>query len=221
VDVRFAFNAMRLSNIIASLSIVALNFVFPVPQAWSQPSGLISEGVSDVAKQSVAPLANRVTPPNGADITSGSTRLAGSVESRRGAPVIDDNSALNVSTSMSNSLKPSPIELPKDNFGGLVTDETVTLIGRDFYGYFVNAWRDFPLNDRYVVTVGERPSARYGSLVWVEYQHKHVFQTFLPAARVNVKNIGIGAATASYQIVMQADIQQLLFHDADLAPDEF
>jgi curli production assembly/transport component CsgE len=107
-----------------------------------------------------------------------------------------------------------------DALGGVVTTDTVTLAGQDFYTWFAQAWSAIPLSDRYVVSVHERPSARYGSLVWVEYGQRRVFQAFLPIARANVKPVADGAAQIAFQNVMQADLTRLLFRDADMASDE-
>jgi curli production assembly/transport component CsgE len=107
-----------------------------------------------------------------------------------------------------------------DELGGVVTTDTVTLAGQDFYTWFAQAWSTIPLSERYIVSVHERPSARYGSLVWVEYNQRRVFQAFLPIARSNVKPVAEGAAQIAFQNVMQADLTRLLFRDADMATDE-
>jgi curli production assembly/transport component CsgE len=107
-----------------------------------------------------------------------------------------------------------------DALGGIVTTDTVTLVGQDFYTYFAQAWSAIPLSERYTVSVHERPSARYGSLVWVEFGQHRVFQAFLPIARANVRPVAENAATVAFQNVMQADLTRLLFRDADMASDE-
>jgi curli production assembly/transport component CsgE len=107
-----------------------------------------------------------------------------------------------------------------DALGGVVTTDTVTLAGQDFYNWFAQAWSGIPLSDRYIVSVHERPSARYGSLVWVEFGQRRVFQAFLPIARANVRPVAENAAQVAFQNVMQADLTRLLFRDADMATDE-
>ncbi|VXB03263.1 Curli assembly protein CsgE [Burkholderia sp. 8Y] len=107
-----------------------------------------------------------------------------------------------------------------DALGGVVTTDTVTLAGQDFYNWFAQAWSAIPLSERYIVSVHERPSARYGSLVWVEFGQRRVFQAFLPIARANVRPVAEGAAQVAFQNVMQADLTRLLFRDADMANDE-
>lgn len=107
-----------------------------------------------------------------------------------------------------------------DALGGVVTTDTVTLAGQDFYTWFAQAWGAIPLSERYIVSVHERPSARYGSLVWVEFGQRRVFQAFLPIARANVRPVAENAAQVAFQNVMQSDLSRLLFRDADMANDE-
>jgi curli production assembly/transport component CsgE len=107
-----------------------------------------------------------------------------------------------------------------EEIGGIVTDNAITLVGQDFYAAFAQAWIQMPMSERYMVSIHERPSARYGSLVWVEYEQRRVFEAFLPIARANVRPVAEGAAASALQTVMQADIARLLFHDADLGSDE-
>ena len=107
-----------------------------------------------------------------------------------------------------------------DALGGIVTSDTITLVGQDFYTVFSQAWSAIPLSERYIVSVHERPSARYGSLVWVEFRQRRVFQAFLPIARANVRPIAENAASIAFQNVVQADLTRLLFHEADMASDE-
>ncbi|MDB5885558.1 MAG: hypothetical protein JWR74_1729 [Polaromonas sp.] len=116
------------------------------------------------------------------------------------------------------SLSPAP--LASDLHAGVVVNQTITLIGQDFYLNFVAAWRDKPLSERYTLSVHERPSARLGSQVWVEYGNRRVFQTFLPPARARAKDAGLDAVEVAYQNIVDADVLNLLFRDPDLGPDE-
>jgi curli production assembly/transport component CsgE len=107
-----------------------------------------------------------------------------------------------------------------DAVRGIVTNEVITLVGQDFYNSFVSAWRDVPLSDRYNVSIYERPSARWGSLVWVEFEHRRLFEAFLPPTRTGVRSVGERAAKTTYENLVQADLDRLLFKDQDLASDE-
>ena len=105
-------------------------------------------------------------------------------------------------------------------YDGVVVNQTITLVGHEFYQAFVAAWRDKPLSERYALTIGERPSARLGSQVWVEFSRRRIYQAVLPPARARVAAIGEAAAEIAYQSVVQAEVQRLLFRDPDLGADE-
>lgn len=109
-----------------------------------------------------------------------------------------------------------------DPYAGVVLDSTVTFIGQEFYRDFVSLWREQPRSERYSLTVIERPSARWGSLVYVEYMQRRLFTAFLsPGRRDQIRGTAHGAVQAVYQNVVDADIQRLLFKDPDLGPEEF
>lgn len=105
-------------------------------------------------------------------------------------------------------------------YAGVVLDQTVTVVGHDFYQYFAALWRDKETSERYAISVHERPSARLGSQLWIEYAQRRVFQIVLQATRANVKEIGREAADIAFQNVMDIEVQRLMSHDRDLAADE-
>lgn len=107
-----------------------------------------------------------------------------------------------------------------DSDGGVVTNQTISVAGHDFCDYFIAAWRDKQGSESYTLAIREHPSARLGSEVWIEFAHRRVFLTRLPPARAAIKALGEEAAEATYQAVLQADLNRKLVNDADLAPDE-
>lgn len=109
----------------------------------------------------------------------------------------------------------------EEAYGGVVVGQTVTVAGQDFYQYFVALWRDKPSNEKYSITVRERPSARLGNLVWVEYERQTLFQTLLPVSRSQIKPVSEQAVEIAWQRMIELDIERRLFSDADLAKDEF
>jgi curli production assembly/transport component CsgE len=110
---------------------------------------------------------------------------------------------------------------PADPYSGVVVNDTVTFIGQEFYSVFVSHWREEPNVERFSVTIRERPSARWGSLVSVEYLHREVFRAFLsPGRRDFVRLAGRDAARVVYENVVDTEVQRLLFRDPDLAQDE-
>lgn len=110
--------------------------------------------------------------------------------------------------------------LPEEPYGGMVVNQTITFIGRAFYDYFVAAWQEIPMTERYMLSIQEWPSARWGSRIRVEYAQRPVFQAFLPPARANIKAISELAVEIAYHKTVDTEIQRLLFRDPDLGWDE-
>lgn len=108
----------------------------------------------------------------------------------------------------------------KEFYTGVVTNQTVTVAGYDFYQHFVAAWRERDMAERFALSVYERPSARSGTQVWVEYAQRRIFQAFLPTSRPSIKAVSEQAATVAYQKIVDAEVERLLVRDADIGPDE-
>ncbi len=108
----------------------------------------------------------------------------------------------------------------RESYGGIVINQTVTVGGQEFYRQFIALWRDKPLAERYAISVHERPSARWGSQVWVEFAQRRMFQAALPSARWAIGPLSERAAETAYQNVVDTDVQRLLFHNDDLGRDE-
>lgn len=109
----------------------------------------------------------------------------------------------------------------QDPYVGVVFDGTVTFVGQEFFRAFVATWRDQPVTQRYSISIYERPSARWGSLVWIEYLHRRVYSAFLsPGRRDHVRLAGTEAARIAFDNIVQTDMDRLMFKDPDLAPDE-
>jgi len=104
---------------------------------------------------------------------------------------------------------------------GIVTSQMVTVAGHEFANHFIAEWRDKPGSERYTLALRERPSARWGSLVWGESGQQRVFQLQLPPARAGLKALAESAAGNAYQTILDIERQRRLVSDADLAPDEF
>lgn len=110
--------------------------------------------------------------------------------------------------------------IPEEPYGGIVVNQTITVIGQSFYDYFVAAWREFPLTDRYAISIHEWPSARWGSRIRVEYAQRPVYQAFLHPARANIKATATQAAEITYRNTVDTEVQRLFFRDPDLGVDE-
>lgn len=109
---------------------------------------------------------------------------------------------------------------PEPDGWGIVTTQPITVAGHEFCRYFIAEWLDQPGSDRYTIAVRERPSARWGTQVWVEYGQRRVLQVQLPPARNELKALGEHAAGAAWQSILDIERQRTRLRDADLAPDE-
>lgn len=103
--------------------------------------------------------------------------------------------------------------------GGIVINLTTTGFGRQFYERFVSLWQDNPLNEQYAIAIRERASARYGSQIFVEYEQRRVFQTFLSPNSNAIRTVSENAVAVVFENIMATDVQKM-FRDADLAVDE-
>lgn len=107
------------------------------------------------------------------------------------------------------------------DYGGVIVDQTITVIGQEFYKNFAMLWHEKANTERYVLAIRERPSARQGSQIFIEMGQRRIFQAQLPTSRANVQALSEQAANAAYDNVVDADLQKLLLRDPDLAADEF
>lgn len=115
-----------------------------------------------------------------------------------------------------------PLETPDlpEKLDGVVLDRTMTRIGQEFYQAFVRTWRDLGEVDSIGLAVYERPSARWGSLIWVENRSARVFQIFLHPGRLRTREAGEYAAGQVFQRIGQLEVERTLFKDPDLGPEE-
>jgi curli production assembly/transport component CsgE len=132
----------------------------------------------------------------------------------------ETNASTTADPALESSVKNVDRSLDIDIDGGVVINQTITVAGQDFYHFFVSAWRDLENSEHYNLAVRERPSARLGSEVTIEFKQRRVFHAYLPPARASIKPASIAAATTAYQAVVQADLERQLIRDPDLGRDE-
>lgn len=110
---------------------------------------------------------------------------------------------------------------PRSGVDGVVTVQTITTAGHDFSQHFLAAWRDMEGSDYYTLAIRERPSARFGSEVWIDSAQRPLLQLRLPPARAALPDVAADAARQVWDKLQHTQAQQTLLRDADLAPDEF
>ena len=107
-----------------------------------------------------------------------------------------------------------------DPLSGIVVNRTVTVLGNDFYQYFSSRWRQKDISTKYTISVHERPSARFGSEIWVQFRQKRMFHAFLPPARAATKKISWSAVEMVYQNINDSEIERIMVKSPDLGPEE-
>jgi curli production assembly/transport component CsgE len=115
----------------------------------------------------------------------------------------------------------APIQSTAPRADGVVTVQTITTAGHDFSQYFLAAWRDLEGSEQYTLALRERPSARFGSEVSIDFAQRNVLQLRLPPSRALLREMANSAANQVWSTVLRTDAERQLIRDADLAQDEF
>ncbi|TWI58647.1 curli production assembly/transport component CsgE [Pseudomonas duriflava] len=107
----------------------------------------------------------------------------------------------------------------EDDIQGLIVDNTISRFGHDFYRYFSDRLVDTtPLDFNLVVK--ERPSARWGSLIWVEHNQRLVYRQFIQPNVMELKGIAYSAADQVKDTLDKQKIENLLYDAFDMDRDE-
>nr|WP_258190207.1 curli production assembly/transport protein CsgE [Stutzerimonas azotifigens] len=102
---------------------------------------------------------------------------------------------------------------------GLVVDNTITRFGHDFHRYLSARLQDTSSMD-FDLVVRERPSARWGSLVWVEHNRNILYRRFLQPNVAQIEEIATQAADLVLEEINRAKLQSLLQDTFDMERDE-
>lgn len=108
----------------------------------------------------------------------------------------------------------------QDPLGGVVVNRTVTVLGKDFYRYFSTRWRQSDEATRYSISIHERPTARFGSEIWVLYRQQRMFHIFLPPARAATRGISEVAVQQVLDNISQRELERRTTRNPDLGPEE-
>jgi curli production assembly/transport component CsgE len=106
-----------------------------------------------------------------------------------------------------------------DEMLGFIIDDTISHIGHDIYYSFSERLRATSPMD-FNLVVRERPSARWGSLVTVEFQQRLVYRRFLPPNTVELKEEASDAADWVRGQIVKRKLEALLQDTTDLERDE-
>jgi curli production assembly/transport component CsgE len=103
-----------------------------------------------------------------------------------------------------------------------IIDRTITLFGSEFYRSFAETWRRLEGVAGKNLGLVERPSARWGSLIWIEHNNVHVYQAFLyPSRRADIPQLADNAARYVAARLTESELTKALFYDPDVGKEEF
>lgn len=90
-----------------------------------------------------------------------------------------------------------------DGLDGLVVNQTVTRFGQEFYVQFVKYWNEYQIVTPANLMVHERPSARWGSAIWIEYRGRNIFQRNVGANMRDLDSLAKAAAERVFMVILQ------------------
>ncbi|KXS38246.1 MAG: curli production assembly/transport component CsgE [Halomonadaceae bacterium T82-2] len=117
----------------------------------------------------------------------------------------------------SQTLKPSE----PSPLNGLVVDRTITMVGKTFYQQFSQRRLDSVVLNNTNLVIHERPSARWGSLVWVAEGNRILYRATLPPRLSDIDQYAQAAVEQVEDLVLRRKVMQALDRNGDLADDEW
>ena len=109
----------------------------------------------------------------------------------------------------------------EDEISGFNIDQTITRTGHDFVRY-MSEYRNLNYSDStYNLTVEERPSARWGNLIWITYNNKTVFRRFISPSTNDIRKLAEEASQMIHETILQEKLREALNDHFDLGKDEF
>lgn len=102
---------------------------------------------------------------------------------------------------------------------GFVVNDTISNIGHEFYRYFSERLRDGEQLEVNLV-VHERPSARWGSLIWVELDGVILYQRFLQPNTSLLQPVAYSAADWIREAVARQSLEKMFQDHYDIEGDE-
>lgn len=102
---------------------------------------------------------------------------------------------------------------------GFITNNTVSRSGQEFYRKFCERLNDASALD-FNLAVKERPSARWGVLVWVEQDNQPLYRRFLQPNVSDMEQTAYDAADFVLQEINRRKVEAMFEDTIDLAKDE-
>lgn len=112
------------------------------------------------------------------------------------------------------------LNLDEPGMSGVLVDRTITMIGKTFYRQFSQLSMESTILSNANLSIHERPSARWGSLVWISEGTKIIFEATLSPRLSDVDQYAEAAVEQVEQMVIQRKVMDALQQNEDLADEE-
>jgi curli production assembly/transport component CsgE len=116
-------------------------------------------------------------------------------------------------------LASAPLYADEAELQGFITNNTVSRSGQEFYRKFCERLNDNSALD-FNLAVKERPSARWGILVWVEQDNQPLYRRFLQPNVSDMEQTAYDAADFVLQEINRRKVEAMFEDTIDLAKDE-
>ncbi|MBS9404256.1 hypothetical protein KG088_11495 [Halomonas sp. TRM85114] len=103
---------------------------------------------------------------------------------------------------------------------GVLIDRTVTMTGKTFFRQFGKLSLEHPVIREANLAIYERPSARWGSQIWIMLDNKVIFEATMPPRLSDIDQYVKVAIEQVEEMVIRETILQALDNDPDLADQE-
>lgn len=104
---------------------------------------------------------------------------------------------------------------------GLIVDETITKIGRDFYDVFHRQWEAPPSAKNFTILIKERPTRGNGALIQVALNDELLFEQQLQPRYDVIEEVATYVATGLYEYLVRNQLQQQLEAEGRQAREVF
>ncbi|MGJ7456557.1 CsgE family curli-type amyloid fiber assembly protein [Halomonas sp. MA07-2] len=110
--------------------------------------------------------------------------------------------------------------LGEPGISGVIVDRTITMTGKTFFRQFSQLSLDRPVIGNANLAIHERPSARWGSQIWITEGNRIIFEATMPPRLSEIDDYVEIAIEQVENLVIQRTIMQALENDPDLADEE-
>jgi len=106
------------------------------------------------------------------------------------------------------STEPKATSSLEDDISGFTIDSTITRLGHDFARYFTDFRNSEYPDSKYNLVIHERPSARWGNLIWITSDYNTIFRQFIWPNSNNLKTKAEQIAKFTHENMAQIELQR-------------